>query len=297
MDNNTNSEKAKEAFSSFWKKTADISKKAAEGAKAFAEQTKKNIHEAQAKKYTPVTAKEFKSKSFDIPNIINIVDDSANRNFVTSEDAIGWVEKHEGIDVLHMYSGFVKKSNLLFIAVPEINNVYCKYSFEDNKYINANDVFEKATNEKVAELEHIAFCLGAKSCYVEIVEADGESCTNSTGVNVKGVGSVGAVSQSVSGKMQSGKTDTLFEGHDNPTKPTLKWFKHDDSINKLIEMRCGDKNSIKMKILELKGSSSAAMSKNVACAIDNVMNSKGTASMESKAIKEHNKILRFEIEF
>ena len=47
MDNNKNdntkNEKQKDAFSNFWQKTSDISKKAMEGAKTFAEQTKLHV--------------------------------------------------------------------------------------------------------------------------------------------------------------------------------------------------------------------------------------------------------------
>ena len=39
--NNEKNERAKDAFSNFWKTTSDISKKAVEGAKEFAEQAKK----------------------------------------------------------------------------------------------------------------------------------------------------------------------------------------------------------------------------------------------------------------
>ena len=79
--------------------------------------------------------------------------------------------------------------------------------------------------------------------------------------------------------------------------PVLKWFAHDENIKHLIEMRCSDNNSIKSKILELKGSSSATMSKKCACAIDKILNIKGSLSMEKQTIKEYNNILLYEIEF
>ena len=268
MSQNGKNEKAKEAFSNFWNKTSDVGKKAAENAKVFAEQTKKNIHDAKAKKYTPVTAKEFKSKSFRLPNIIQIVDDSANRNFITCDGAIGWIEKHEEIDVLHMYSEFVKKSGIEFIPVPQRDNVFCEDNFDSNRFINSNQVFGKATEEKLAELEHIAYCLGAKSCSVEVVETN---CSiNTKGMSVKAGASVESGICSNNNNMQSGKTKSYFEGNSIPTKPTLKWFADDDNIKRLIEMRCADNNSIKSKIMELKGASSATMSKKIACAIDHV---------------------------
>lgn len=287
--------KAKETFSNFWQKTSDISKKAAEGAKTLAEQTKKNIHDAQAKKFTPITEEEFNSDSFKIPNIIEIVDDSANRKFITCDGAIGWIEKHEGIDVLHMYYEFVTKSNLQFIPLPQRDNVYCEDIFVSDRFINVNDIFEKATGEKLAELEHIAYSLGAKSCSVEIAEAD--VSINEKSIKVSTEVDLGVASQSKRAKMQSGKTMSYFQGNNTPKEPQLKWFAHDENIKRLIEMRCSDSNSIKSKILELKGSSYAVISKKVACAVDDVLKVKGNLSIENKATKEHSKILIYEIEF
>lgn len=295
QNDGSKNEKAKEAFSNFWKKTSDIGKKAAEGAKVFAEQTKKNIHDVQAKKYIPVTAKDFKSKTFRLPNIIQIVDDSANRNFITCDGAIGWIEKHEDIDVLHMYSAFVKKCQIEFIPIPQRDNVFCEDNFDSYKFINCNQVFAKATEEKLAELEHIAYCLGAKSCSVEVVETDCK--VNTKSMSVKAGISVDSSLYSKNNNMQSGKTMSYFEGNNVPQKPTLKWFAHDENIKRLIEMRCADSNSIKSKVMELKGSSSATMSKKIACAIDHVQNIKGGVSMENQSIKEHSNILIYEIEF
>lgn len=293
MDKN---EKKKDAFSNFWQKTSDISKKAAESAKAFAEQTKKSIHEAQAKKYTPVTAKEFKSKAFNIPNIIEIVDDSANRNFITCDGAIGWIEKHQEIDVLHMYAEFVKKSGVQFIPVPQRDNIYCADLFEPNKFMNANSVFGKATDEKLAELEHIAYTLGAKSCSIEIIESDVKIDSRSMQLKTDAI-KASADTGSKNKNMKSGKTVTYFQGNTEPQTPTLKWFAHDDNIKRLIEMRCSDHNSIHSKVLELKGSSFATMSKKVACAIDALLKTKGSVSMENQAVKEHSDLLVFEVEF
>lgn len=288
-------DKTKEKLSSFWQKTSDIGKKAAEGAKAFAEQTKKNIYDAQAKKYTPVTAEEFNNGEFKIPNIIEIVDDSVNSKFITCDGAIGWIEKHQDVDVLHMYSDFVTSCNLQFIPVPQRDNTYCKDNFDRNKFINANQVFGKATEERLAELEHIAYCLGAKSCSVEIAESDFNIKSTSKAIDL---GAKTSIESREKGKQtQSGRTMSYFQGNTVPKQPCLKWFEHDDNIIRLIEMRCADSNSIKSKIMELKGSSSATMSRKIACAIDDVLKVKGSFSMESQSIKEHSNILIYEIEF
>jgi hypothetical protein len=290
-----NTENKKEGFQSFWQKTSDLGKKAAEGAKTLAEQTKKNIYESQAKKYTPVTIKDYKSKSFKIPDIIEIVDNSANKKFITQDGAVGWIEKHEEVDVFHMYSEFVKKCGLEFIPLAQCDNVYCSDIFEREKYINSNCIFGKATEERLAELEHIANCLGATSCSIEIVESDSETISKS----FSAISKISAESSQrlESKNFQSGKTVSHFQGNRTPRRPELKWFLHDDNIKRLIEMRCGEESHIKSKILELKGASSATMSRKIACAIDEIMNVKGSFSMENQVVKEHSNILMFEVEF
>ena len=294
MDNEKN-EKAKRSFTDFLKKTSDIGKKAAEGAKGFAEKTKKNIYDAKAKKYTPVTAKELKSKSFHLPSIICIVDNSANRKFITDKDSIGWIEQHEEIDVLHIYESFVKHCGITFVPVPQCDCVYCKDNFDPAKFINVSQAFGKATEEKLAELNNIAHCLGARSCSVEIVESEEEGAFHSVKAGTKGLGDASISNDASRGNRKSGKRVSVFEGHDSPEMPPLKWFAHDDNIKGLIEMRLS--KSIKSTVLELKGSSFATMSRKIACAVDNVMNVKGKLSMESSAVKEHGETLLFEIEF
>ena len=292
---NNKTEKAKETLSNFWQKTTDISKKAAEGAKAIAEQTKKNIHESQAKKYTPVIESEFFNADFRLPNIIKIVDDSANRNFIICEGAIGWIEKHEDVDVLHMYAEFVAKCGISFIPISQIDNVYCKDHFDVRKFINSNQFFEKTTEEKIAELEHIAYNLGAKSFSVEIVETDYSDNTKNLSINAN-VSLGGGISSS-KGRMQSGKNTTFFGGGKSPEMPTLKWFAHDDNIKRLVQMRLEDSNSVQSKVLEIRGSSTVTMSKSIAGAIDDLCGIKGGISMINETIKQYNSVLIFEIEF
>lgn len=293
MDNTQN--KAKAMFSNAFKKVSDIGKKTIEGAKSFAEQTQKNIHDQQAQKYIPITKGEFNDESFQIPSIIKINDDSANREFVESEDAIGWVEQHKNVPVLHLYDSFVKNSGLTFVPFAQKDDVYCVDKFKTNTYITAREIFGKATKEKLAELSNIAFVLGAKSCSVEILETESNMDSGNLKMGIKGVGTFNSGGKGATSQKQSGKTITGFEGHDNPQIPDLKWFTHDDNINWLIEMRC--KRAIKSHILELKGSSSATISKSIACAMDDVLGAKINLSMEKEALKEHNDILVFEVEF
>lgn len=301
---NDKKEKAKESLANVWKKTADISKKAAseisKGAKNLSDQTKESIKTYQLNKYKPLSAKEFKSKSFNIPNVIEIVDDAVRRDIVVCEGAIGWTETHKDVEVLHLYDEYINKSGLNFVPVACCDNVYYVDPFDKTRFINVSDIYAKTTEEKIAELENIAYCLGAKSCSVEIIESNAE--VSST--KIKTIASVNNVPANaacdISNKKankQSGKAISYFEGHDSPKRPQLKWFAHDDSIKALIEMRLADAKSIKSRVLELKSASSATMSVKVASAIDKIIKVKASMSMEKQAIKEHSNRLLFEVEF
>ena len=293
MENNQ--DKSKKSFASAWKKVGDFGKKAAEETKKFVDQTKENIHEKRAQKYTAVTLSEFHKEDFAVPSIIKIEDDSANREFITDEEALGWIEIHKEIPTLHIYSSFVEKCDIVFVPVAQRDNVYCKDNFDSKKYINHNQFFGKATEEKLAELSNIAYYLGAKSCSVEILESEIQSDSYKAQLAIKGSKPTKAESKNSVGNKKSGKRISYFEGHDEPQIPQLKWFVHDDNIKSLIEMRC--KKAIKSTSLELSGSSCASMSRSMACAIDAILNVSGTFSMEKQAIKELSNSLLYEIEF
>ena len=319
--------KAKEGFSNFLKKTSEGIQK---GAKNVSEFTQKTIHDNKVKRYNPLFKEEFKKKSFKLPNVIQIVDDAVRRDIDVCEGAIGWTSKVNDVEILYLYDEWVKDSKIQFVPYAKIDAVYCVDNFDRNKFTNTDTIFERSTNEKIAELERIAYSLGARVCSVEISEADSDKTSlklsaairqdidskqndnvnkdsNETEKtkNKKSVKispeflSVNMQSQmNVSNsRMQSGKSVAYFEGSDNPIRPDLKWFAHDDNIKGLVEMRCTERNLLKCKTLHLKGSTSSTMSRKTACAIDKILNIKGSLSMEKQSIKEHSSTLIFEIEF
>ena len=283
-----------------WSKTTEMSKKITKGiqstAKSIAEATQKTLHEQKIKKYNPITPEEYKDICPHLPNVIQIVDDAVRRNIDVCEGAIGWRENVLGVEVLFLYDEWIKCCNLNFIPVAKCDETYIVDPFDRNKYIKSDYIFGKANEEKLAELEAIAYSLGAKSCSIEIVD---ESIVNTEKQFITKLSNANASSVSTTANQarQSSKTVSKFDGNSEPSLPKLKWFAHDDNITGLVDMRCNGKNIIKSKILELKGAYSATMSQKVACAVDKIKNIKGSASMETQAIKEHNSKLIFEIIF
>ena len=326
-NNETKKEKTKESLTKVMKKASEVAQKTAQGiqkgAVVVSEKTKKSIQEHQLKKYNPLFPKEFKSKSFKIPNIIKIVDDAVRRDVEVCEGAIGWTAMENGTEVLFLYDEAINISGIEFIPNAACDQIYYVDHFDRNRFIQINCIFERAHSEKLAELEHIAYSLGAKSCLIEIVESDSETTIKEKEVNIKketnasakvkveGTGEINM--QKIQSKefysSRSGKTRTYFEGNNTPTRPTLKWFANDNNIKGLIDMRCSDNNSIISRTLTLSGSTSATMSQSIACTLDSLI-SKGisgkatktemlkiSTSMFTKAVKESNRTLIFDIEF
>ena len=188
-----------------------------------------------------------------------------------------------------------------FVPFAKEDKIYCVDQFNADKYVEYKDVFTQTADEKVAELVNVAICLGAKSCSVEVCDADSSQSSQQAGSNlgVKGVGGLKAEQKigSKAASMGKGKNVMNLTPHDNPRRPELKWFAHNNNINRLIDMRCSDLKSVQYQCFELHGSTMESMSKKTAVAIDKVANLQGSASMEMQAAKEHSSVLIFEVEF
>ena len=299
----------KEKFNSFISKAQDIGKKTLEGvqstAKNISEKVKSGNQERKLKKLNPLFLEEYQREDFHLPNIIKIVDDAERRDIDLCDGAIGWRSKEANTEVLFLYDEVEKECGLEFVPNFSCNSIYCVDPYDRKRYIKADCIFAKSEEEKMAELENIAFCLGAKRCSIEMSSA--ESTTNiksrSYSASVEnGVASSSSTQSStaMSTSRNSGKNVIEFKGHDHPTEPELKWFSCDDTIKNLIRMRCQDPQSIKSRSLELSGASSATMSVQTAMAVDAVakgIKTSASSSMEMQSNKELNRKLIYIVEF
>lgn len=306
--------------SAFWHKASEIGKKAADGiqkgAKVVADKTKEDWEYRQKRKKNVLSIEEYNDSSFIMPNIVSIIDDASERD-VDIKIEMGYRTFVNDVEVLKLYDEWANKCGLKFVPYAKCDEVYCVDPFDRTRFIKADCVFAKANEEKLAELEHIAYRLGAKECTIELVEKDYNGVQNS--VNAKAnrtteyeekdsnnktkkksetvKTSFDYHSDSRNSSDSSNRTTTTFAGSDNPVMPNLKWFAHDENMKGLIEMRCTEKNSVKSKTLELHGSSTVIMSKKMAIAIDKLMKVGGSLSIESQYTKEHSSKLIFEVEF
>lgn len=304
--------KGAEAIAAIAQGTADIGKKVAEGVKSgtttVVQKTKSDAYARRLKKYNPLFPDQYNNETFNLPNIIVIVDDAVRKDIDVCEGAIGWLGKENGVEMLYLYDEAVPFSGIQFIPTATCDAVYYVDSFDRNNYVKADCYFRKVQEERSAELEHIACCLGAKWCSVEIVETQKTAQAKKKKAvlkeSVKGVSSEENAEQSSSAKSTTelrSRNYSEFRGNDVPQKPNLKWFAHDSTIQQLIMARCSGDNSITVKELDFYGSSFTTMSKKAACAIDCALATmdsvSGSTSMEAQATKEQESRLVFRVEF
>lgn len=302
-------QKTSETLSNLLHKTTDAGKTAIsavqQGATNLSEKAKQDGYQRRLKKYNPLFPDEFTDEGFIMPNMIVIVDEAVRRGIDVCEGAIGWRSTENGIEVLYLYDDAIQTKNIQFLPNVTCDAVYYVDSYNENRFIRTDCIFSKAHEERLAELKHVAHSLGAKSCTIEITETSHNVSLSSKklGISAKGVKGSESYENSVSSQSsnsRSGRITAEFEGSDEPKRPKLKWFAHDDNIKRLIEMRCKNSNTIKSETLELSGASSATMSQKTACAIDGAigkMGFKASASMENQAITENTTKLIFSVEF
>lgn len=286
----------------FGKKAADMSKKAADelqkSAKELGEQTQKTLYDQRMKHYNPLFREEFFHDEFRVPNVIKIVDATTRRGIDVCEGAIGWTEKVKGVDVLFVYDEFVPESKIKFVPFVKCDTVYCVDIFECDKYISSDTIFDSAMNEKTAELEQVAYCLGAKNYSIEFIETNSALQLHSLGINAnsKNIGtSFDELNFTQSNSFQRRKNVTNFEQNKVLREPILKWFKNDEILKNLIAMRLSGDSTIKRKHLTFQGAFSETISEKNAMAIDVLI--KGGALMEKRVKKERTTSIILDIEF
>ena len=306
---NFDTKKGVEKLSGFLQKTTEIGKSAADsmqkGAAAFSEKVKEDSFQHRLNKYKPLFPQEYTAAEFILPQLIVIVDEAVRRGIDVCEGSIGWRSIESDSEVLHLYNTATAMKEIEFYPATTTDATYYVDIFNPKRYINVDHIFNKAHEERLAELKQIAYALGAKSCTIEITEsaheADSANRSANLGSKLSGIGKISIKAENAvantNTRKRSGKITAVFEGSCSPQRPKLKWFANEENIKNLIDMRCADPGRLKYEELRLSGSASATMTHKAAAAIDGLKGLKGGISMQLQAMTEHSSELLFSVEF
>ncbi len=274
-----------------------------EKAKEISEHNKNEAYLRRLKKYNPLFSDKYFSEDFNFPSMVMITDDSERKEIDVCQGAIGWLYDEADMDLLCLYDTFANKSGLVFVPSVDLDAIYFADRFDSKRFIRIDCIFSKAHEERLAELKHIAYSLGAKRCSIEISESDAEVAIEKKDVQGNAKVLKGKFSQETSDKKynkRSGVIEIEFEESNKISNPKLKWFANDDIIRNLVAMRLNKTNTIKSERLVLEGSVSATMSIKTAYSIDcavKKIKAGVKAEFESQAMKECSSKLIFDVEF
>ena len=307
-------EKGKEFAEIAIKKGRQAKDFAADNLQLAADKLQDKKQRSLLKKYRPVFPGEYMSDSFSIPNMIVISTDTDRRDIEVCRGAIGWMETAKNTDILFLHENFVADSGLSFIPVANTDTVYYVDNFDRNRYIKLDSYFDIMQSSKLAELEHIAFSLGAKRYTIEEVNstkgiaAARKKAAEKIGIHI-GPGkkeqnvSAHIEKESVSMSNRMARKSAEFSGGSEPVYPNLRWFRHDDNINNLIDMRLSGRiknNDMKRYSIDLEGSDYSSISSSAAAKIDTVvskLNIGGNYDISEQCKNESSHKLVFDIEF
>jgi hypothetical protein len=298
-------------------KAAEIGKIAAYGVKAsaqlLADKAQEENLKAQLKKYNPVFPDQYGVPGFNLSNLIMIVDDVVRKDIEVCKGAIGWKSQEKGMEVFHLYDEAIAFSGLHFVPAAVCDAIYYVDTHDRRRFIRLDCYFEKMQEAKLAELQHIAYSLGAKKYSVEMFDTSSEKRTSKQKVSLSGKAGVGAGKKAVAASEERGLTaeketqreavaSAEFTGDMKPTQPVLRWFAHDDNIKNLIHMRCSGEgnNGVKKYSIEFKVSDYATMGVSTAAKLDAAVGSLGLGSsldLQSRAAEEYHHRMSFQLEF
>lgn len=280
------------------------------GARIVADGAQQVHHDLRMAYYSPVFPDEFNASTFDLPKMIVIEDEDHRKGIEILEGAIGWLSKKEGMEILHLYEEFIPDSHLNFVPFPSCDTVYYSDPFEDDRFIDLSIYYDIIKQDKLTELREVAYCLGAKECYLESYELD-KSITRKRGsVSVKAkatppafkrIDASGGADASISSeKERSIVFKQAFEGSDEPRRPDLRWYKHDRGVCSLVEMCCSGERKTKSFTVDIDSTVSSTMSLTRACKLDVALKGLGAVcnfKLEDEARNESRRHLVYNLVF
>lgn len=267
----------------------------------------KTYQQIQMKKYSPVTLEEFESPSFRLPNMIRIVDDADYKGIKVCNGSIGGRQKTGEMEVFYLYDEEVNNSKIKFVPNILCDSVYYKDPYHNNTFIQVEDLYSEIQHQKISELSHIAYCLGAKSYSIDLLEDENESIKfsekSNTSAKVKIVDAEVSEEyerETENSRMSRSRISETFLERREPVQPELCVFKHDHIILDLVNQVLNNSETLVSRDIVLEGSSTALMSYSTAAKIDAAIKKMGASvgvSIKKQTKHELSKKMIFHLEF
>ena len=265
-----------------------------------AEERRKNLE-----KYKPIFDNNIPAA---YPKMILIVDNDKRMKTKGCENAIGFEDNKNDVELLGIYHKDVNKFDGIeyYPNKKPTSSVYYVHPLNNKLYIELTEYFSYLKEQRITELEQIAQDLGAKHFKVEIKE---ETLSN---VSIKNKADaklgVGKNKAGVSVEKENAQkayesigiaSELTYPGKD-PVEPKLELWEINESIKNLIKQRLSSDNRLQSKTFRLAYNTSSGIKEREAAKIDGVLKSLKFSvggSILNLAMNESKRIIEYTIDF
>ena len=256
----------------------------------------------------PIYESDVNDETFQLPNIIQVVDQDDRVGKAGCEGAIGFGEAVKEAPVLTFLTSFA--GNLDVKYYPTLHDsVYYVDPMDPTLYIDMDDYFDYLRAERVNELVKVAQDLGATKVSVKLLEEKMSFTGKKRREKAKAEqeqASVSAEGKHDEERREFSRAEILAEYNfpgGEPHMPELNYFRHENEIQFLIDLRM-DKNhpATGTQTKRFKASNSFGIKANDAGKIDAALKKIGisanaTVTMSELANREDRLFYEYEIVF
>ena len=284
-------------------KVAIVADEAGEAGKKIMDNIKQAKLESDFRILRPVFAEQLESESFEIPSMINLCDiDEKRRKSPVCENSIGYQSSPNDVEVLNIFRDQFDLFDISVVPDMGIGAYYVNPCILGS-YIAMDKYFTYIEKEKVRELVRIAKDLGAKKVVVEISvkEASAQRIAAKLGIKAGKIKAGADAEKAI--KHTSGVSIAANEkwgGHNSPVRPELVYFKNENHIKDLIEMRFDPTNKLESHTYEIEYASSSSIKIKEGLKIDGALKAMKCGISESIAAcaeQSERSYFRYTVEF
>ena len=264
-----------------------------------------NQQERDLKTLRPIFESTLSDTDFFVSKLVRVTTmDKRHAESKVCQNAIGHIDTYGGLEVINIYRDKVKYFGLTFFPNNDAELYYVDPT-DHERYIELDNYFSQLKNERISELERIAFDLGAKHFRVlykkQTISSSKVNVNHKSKLNIlKNSGNTDVDLNVSADKFSSVEiaAQSDFIGH-KPKEPVLRYLKHEPHILNLIELRMNEA-PITHKRMEIKLIESSGIKTNDAVKIDaaiKAMRFESRTSIVAEVNQESQRSFEYEIDF
>lgn len=264
-----------------------------------------NQKDRDLKNLRPIFESTLSDTDFFVSKLVRVTTmDKKHAESKICQNSIGHIDTYGGLEVINIYRDKANCFGLSFFPNNDAELYYVDPTDHD-RYIELDNYFSQLKNERISELERIAFDLGAK--HFRVLYKEQTITSAKANVNHKSKLSIlkNGLNSDVDLNISTDNFSSVeiaaqsdFIGH-KPQEPVLRYLKHEPHILNLIELRMNEA-PITHKKMEIKLIESSGIKTNDAVKIDaaiKAMRFESRTSIVAEVNQESQRSFEYEIDF